>query len=256
MFTIRTTKPSNNKYYITKSAGGYNGLTMGYPMDKTANVLANCVGYARGRYNEIINEITGKQRTYDFVGNACDFVNIARRNGLEVSNVPVLAGIMVWGKGWQNCGHVAIVEKIIDTNTIYTSESNYGSTAFYNATRKNTNGKWGLSSNYVFLGCVVNPFVKENNPLDKYTDEELAKMVLDGKFGNGEQRKKALGDRYKTVQQKVNELVNQPTYYTVQKGDTLSKIAKTFGTTWQKLKVLNNIQNANLIRVGQVLKIK
>lgn len=256
MFTIRQTIPSNNRYYITKDKGGLNGKTMGYPMDKYANVLANCVGYSRGRFNEIINEITGKQWTYDFVGNACDFVNIAKRNGLQVSNVPTLGGIMVWGKGWQGYGHVAIVEKIIDTNTIYTSESNYGSTYFYNVTRKNTNGKWGLGSTYVFLGCVVNPYVKEENPLDKYSDEELARMVLDGKFGNGDARKKALGDRYKAVQQKVNELVNQPTYYTVQKGDTLSKIAKTFGTTWQRLKVLNNIPNANLIRVGQVLKIK
>ena len=44
--------------------------------------------------------------------------------------------------------------------------------------------------------------------------------------------------------------------YTVKRGDTLSKIAKEFGTTVSKLKSLNNIKNINLIRVGQVLKIK
>lgn len=44
MFTIRTTKPVNNKFYITIAAGGYNGSTKGYPTDKTANVLSNCVG--------------------------------------------------------------------------------------------------------------------------------------------------------------------------------------------------------------------
>ena len=45
-------------------------------------------------------------------------------------------------------------------------------------------------------------------------------------------------------------------YYTVKKGDTLSGIAKKYGTTWQKLKKVNNIKNANLIYVGQKIKIE
>ncbi|WP_122638594.1 LysM peptidoglycan-binding domain-containing protein [Romboutsia sp. Marseille-P6047] len=44
-------------------------------------------------------------------------------------------------------------------------------------------------------------------------------------------------------------------YYTVQKGDTLSGIAQRFGTTVAQLASINNIQNPNLIYVGQVLKI-
>ena len=43
--------------------------------------------------------------------------------------------------------------------------------------------------------------------------------------------------------------------YTVQKGDTLSKIAKANGTTVDALAKLNNISNVNLIYVGQVLKL-
>lgn len=46
------------------------------------------------------------------------------------------------------------------------------------------------------------------------------------------------------------------TTYTVKKGDTLTAIAKKYGTTVAKLKKLNNIANANVIRVGQVLKLK
>jgi hypothetical protein len=42
------------------------------------------------------------------------------------------------------------------------------------------------------------------NPLDKYSDEELADMVLEGKFGSGDARKEALGNRYITVQTIVN----------------------------------------------------
>lgn len=43
--------------------------------------------------------------------------------------------------------------------------------------------------------------------------------------------------------------------YTVAKGDTLSAIAKRYGTTYQKIAADNNIPNPNLIHPGQVLKI-
>ena len=43
--------------------------------------------------------------------------------------------------------------------------------------------------------------------------------------------------------------------YTVQKGDTLSGIARKFGTTVAKLAELNNIKDVNKIYVGQVLKL-
>lgn len=44
--------------------------------------------------------------------------------------------------------------------------------------------------------------------------------------------------------------------YTVAAGDTLSKIAAAFNTTVDALAKLNGISNPNVIRVGQVLKIK
>ena len=43
--------------------------------------------------------------------------------------------------------------------------------------------------------------------------------------------------------------------YTVVKGDTLTKIAKRFGTTVKRLCELNNISDPNFIRIGQVLRI-
>jgi stage VI sporulation protein D len=43
--------------------------------------------------------------------------------------------------------------------------------------------------------------------------------------------------------------------YTVQSGDTLSKIAKRFGVTVDAIVKANNIANPNLIKAGQVLKI-
>lgn len=43
--------------------------------------------------------------------------------------------------------------------------------------------------------------------------------------------------------------------YTVVAGDTLSKIAAKYGTTYQKLAAYNGITNPNIIRVGQKIKI-
>lgn len=43
--------------------------------------------------------------------------------------------------------------------------------------------------------------------------------------------------------------------YTVRSGDTLSKIAAQYGTTWQALATLNGLSNPNRLEVGQVLRI-
>jgi len=44
-------------------------------------------------------------------------------------------------------------------------------------------------------------------------------------------------------------------HYTVERGDTLSKLALKFNTTVQEIAELNHIQNVNLIYVGEVLRI-
>ena len=50
---------------------------------------------------------------------------------------------------------------------------------------------------------------KINNPepIKEKTTEELAQEVIAGKYGNGEDRKNALGDRYAEVQARVNEIL-------------------------------------------------
>ena len=45
-------------------------------------------------------------------------------------------------------------------------------------------------------------------------------------------------------------------YYTVVRGDNLTKIAAKFGTTVNQLVAWNNLKNKNLILVGQVLRVK
>lgn len=161
MFTPRKTKPRDNKYYIRQVNGGYSPAIQGYPTDPHADVLSNCVGYACGRFNEIGGY--GKCK-YQIHCNAENFIERAQSLGLVISSKPVPGGIMVWQygtlSGIDGCGHVEVVEEIIDANTIYTSASNYGAEAFYNAKRSNLNGRWGMASGFKFRGCIVNPAVK------------------------------------------------------------------------------------------------
>lgn len=216
---MRTSKPSGNKFYITKSKGGYSSCIQGYPTDANANVLANCVGYACGRFNEII----GSMKYPALNCNAENFIERAKSLGLQVVSYPTLGGIMVWQKGntlsgSDGAGHVAVVERIDSANQIYTSESGYGSSAFWNSIRTNSNGRWGLGSGYKFRGCIVNPAIgdvhagtpSQNDPFKGVSDEELARRVWTGEFGNGDTRKAKLGSRYNAVQALVDKGVGKP----------------------------------------------
>lgn len=158
-FTMRTTKPTaGNKYYITKANGGYSYAIKGSPTDKDCDVLANCVGYAYGRFNEIGGYGCCK---YLSPVNAENFLQF--KGGLESGQTPRVGACMVWQKGAtlngaDGAGHVAIVEKVISDTQVMTSESAYGGTAFCTKTRKKgTDGKWGMGSGYTFLGFIYNP---------------------------------------------------------------------------------------------------
>ncbi len=54
----------------------------------------------------------------------------------------------------------------------------------------------------------------------------------------------------------ITESINSTTvFYTVETGDTLSKIAQRYGTTVQELVSINNISNPNLIYPGQQIRV-
>ena len=103
--------------------------------------------------------------------------------------------------------------------------------------------------------------VKPTQPVKK-SNEEIANEVINGVWGNGEDRKKRLTDagyNYIVVQAIVNKKMaarNQSVYYVVKSGDTLSAIASKYGTTYQHLAQINGIANPNRIYVGQKIRIK
>lgn len=158
-FTMRTTRPANNKNFITRGSGGWNTCIKGNPRYQYADALANCVGYASGRFNEIINiarETTGC--TYTTLNcNAVGFKERAEAAGLKTGSTPRRSAIMCWGKEG-GAGHVAIVERVNNSNSVYTSESGWGSSAiFWNSTRSNNNGRWGIGAGYYFRCFIYLP---------------------------------------------------------------------------------------------------
>lgn len=111
---------------------------------------------------------------------------------------------------------------------------------------------------YVGSSGAATPAPTPVDPLAGESDGQLADEVIAGKFGDGENRKRALGNRYDAVQAIVNQKLGggrQSRTYTVRSGDTLSGIAARYGTTWQHLQQINGIRDANLIFAGQVLRL-
>lgn len=183
-FTPRLVIPeAGNPYYNRPTAGGVNPCALGNnsrgQRQKGLNVLPNCVGYAVGRFNEIGQY--GACKWLVARGDACDFLKIATAQGLQTSDAPTLGGVMVWAGGPGGYGHVAVVERV-QGNKIETSESEYYGKAFvtYKRTGRNWNeGCYWMKTGYKYLGCVVNPAVKEDKPVTyeefcKYMDRWLA----------------------------------------------------------------------------------
>lgn len=94
---------------------------------------------------------------------------------------------------------------------------------------------------------------KPSTPAKDYN--AMARDVIAGKYGNGDERKRKLGADYNKVQAIVNTMVGNttpPQYktYVVKAGDTLIGV---FGNDWQRVARLNKLANPNLIYPGQKL---
>lgn len=226
-FSIRTYKPSGNKNYITTGSGGWNTCIKGYPTDPNANVLANCVGYASGRFNEIINEARGTTGCA-YKGLNCNaewFIERAHQAGLKTGSTPKVGAIICWQKGsvdggQDGAGHVAVVEKVNSNGTIYTSESGYGSTAFWNQTRSNSNGRWGCGSGYQFRAFI-------------YLPEDVQKVVDGGNTPEpkptptpGPSSKFEIGDKV---------IINGPLYFTANDATPRGSVSNKITTITRKV---------------------
>ena len=150
-FSPRLTAPStSDKHWIKSTKGGLNDCIeiSGGP------VLPNCVGYAWGRFYEIIGEKPklSKNNAEMWYGNTAD--------GYKRSQTPALGAVICWSKGVvgneaDGAGHVAIVEQILPNGDIVCSNSAYGGSRFYTQTYKKSDGySFGA---YKFQGFILPP---------------------------------------------------------------------------------------------------
>lgn len=205
MFKPRLTKPeAGNKYYNTTGNGGYSGAIIGSPRDAGCNVLANCVGYAAGRFNEIIGQ--DKFVYFKYPPNAEDFYDSGKQQGLKVGAEPKLGAIIVWAKGktWTSsdgAGHVAVVEEIKADGSIVTSESGYGcASPFWTSHRYKENGNWGAGTQYRFLGFVYQPEPSVPTNVIKRGDKGAAVVWMQTKlYEHGYLRKNEIDGDFGTI---------------------------------------------------------
>lgn len=116
----------------------------------------------------------------------------------------------------------------------------------------------------------LNGYGKESNvqtSTNTKSVDTLAHEVINGSWGNGDDRKNRLtaaGYDYQAVQNRVNEILgtknntSSAEYYTVQKGDCLWNIAVKYygnGNKYTTIKALNNLKS-DTIYAGQKLRVK
>lgn len=171
MFSVRTSAPATwSQLYNNTSNGGLSWCINGRPTHPRNNVIANCVGYACSRFNEIYNLETNSSgmKYRELCCNAEDFWTRADSLGLKKGATPKPGAIMCWEGIGDLAGHVAIIERVNNVNQVYTSESGYDSAYFWNAVRYKGNGNWGASDKYRFRGFIYNPGVVEYTWKEKW----------------------------------------------------------------------------------------
>ena len=266
-YTARLTAPSTtDKNYIHTSAGGYN-----YCIHISGgSVLPNCVGYAWGRWRELLGKFHNLSRA-----NAESWYG--KNDGYKRGQTPKLGAVICWRKGIvgveeDGAGHVAIVEKIYDDGTVLTSNSAWLGSRFYT---KEIKPPYSLGGSYVFQGFIYLP-IEFDEEIEKTEKEETNtnETVYTVKSGD---TLTEIASKYNTTYKKLAEYngISDPdliyvgqkikipsngknkgySTYTVKKGDTLTEIAGKYGTTYQKLAEYNKIENPDLIYPGQKIKI-
>lgn len=211
----RTTCPtSNDLWYVRQKYGGYSPCISGSPLLFTGSVLANCVGYCYGRVWEACGyEVPiGCRPGNDFPGDAENWVEYSRQQGLEIGSEPKLGAVACWIHNSKKWGHIAFIEEKYADSSWLSSESGYDSYYFRNTKYPAS----GYKANYQFLGYIYPPVEFITEPVEHKTLDELAHEVIEGKWGNGKERVERLDAAYERgeidynydqVQERVNELL-------------------------------------------------
>ena len=168
-FTPRLTKPEKgNKYYNTINNGGISPCIKGKPTDKDCDVLANCVGYEVGRFNEE----SGEEKILFFGSmNAKNFYSYAIKWKIPTGDTPKVGACICFDGGKSGKGHVANIEAVDENGNCTISSSGYNSYAFKIQKNCNKKNNYGMNSSYKLQGFVYNPHLEET------TNEKAIKIL-------------------------------------------------------------------------------
>ena len=149
---------------------------------------------------------------------------IASRYGTTVQEIAQINGIQN-----VNLIYPGQVLKITTNSNIQGSETNSTSKTYYTIRKGDT--LWGISRRY---GVSIQNIVSWNNIQNPNLIYPGQRLILYGNYSSSN---------------------SGNIYYTVQRGDTLWRIARRYRTCPIRIARINGIRNANLIYPGQVLKI-
>lgn len=205
MKTLTTSIVKSNEYFTTRKV-----------TDTTIGRLAlpNCTTFAYCAWHWVFN---AQQRYTLFNGwSAGNFGNAKlwySTYKFSKGSTPKVAAIACWDGSKYNgdCGHVAFVKSFVG-NKITVYQSNYGGTYFEERTYTVQVGATTQGVGAKFLGFCYHPYYSEENSETTSTKTlaEIAQEVIDGKWGNGNNRKirlEAAGYNYSEVQAEVNKLL-------------------------------------------------
>lgn len=158
-FTPRLTAPdASDLRWIQTGSGGYNACI--YGSNGAPSVLPNCTGYVHGRVMEI-RGVSTDDSGLSFA-NAHAYWSDSASTWLQSQDPSVGAVICYYTNTATDGepGHVAVVEEVIDTDTIVVSESHYGGAYFdtltcYRSHGWRDNDLWNITP----LGFLKNPYL-------------------------------------------------------------------------------------------------
>ena len=211
VYQARKTAPSaTDAHWIGTAYGGLNECLV---IDKqTGSCIPNCVGYAWGRWYELLNARPKLSR-----GNAITWFNTW--DGYSRGQRPALGAVACWG-GTQY-GHVAVVESV-GPDYLMVSQSNYGGARFeYVRCDMISGGKFrSHAGNTAFQGFIYLPIKYDaagssdpvNGPYKSVDD--IARAIIRGTgpwykcYGQTRWNKiKSYGYDPEEVQKRINEMM-------------------------------------------------
>lgn len=170
------------------------------------------------------NDSYNTETVYYTVKSGDTLSSIASRYGTTVQEIAQLNGIQN-----VNLIYPGQVLRITTNSNVLGSETNSTNKTYYTIRRGDT--LWGISRKY---GVSVQNIVSWNNIQNPNLIYPGQRLILYGNYSSSN---------------------SGNVYYTVQKGDTLWRIARRYRTCPRRIARVNGITNPNLIYPGQVLKI-